>query len=237
MGFRQTVRAIVDTGAISVPTVVDAALGRLDAETCDRRLEQWSTKLLHDAKIHLTVHGREHAGDGTESFVVMSNHQSLYDIPVLFRSLPGRIRMVAKSELFKVPVWGHAMAAAGFIRIDRADRDQAVESLRNAGTAHLGSGTHVWIAPEGTRSPSGRLGTFKSGGFRMALETGVRILPVAIDGTRNVLPARGAVVHTDQRVEVTVLPPVNPRDYGVDRRKELTEAVRTAIAGALGQHD
>jgi 1-acyl-sn-glycerol-3-phosphate acyltransferase len=165
----------------------------------------------------------------------MSNHQSLYDIPVLFQCGLGSLRMVTKAELFKVPVWGRAMEAAGFIRIDRHDRDQAVGALRAKGGSLLAAGTRVWIAPEGTRSRTGALGPFKSGGFRMALEQGVRILPVAITGTRDVLPAQGFVVHTGKQVNVTVLPPIDPAPYGVDRRKDLMDDVRRAIAGALGQ--
>jgi 1-acyl-sn-glycerol-3-phosphate acyltransferase len=233
MSHRHTFMGLVDTGRISVPTVMESLLGRLTAEACDKRLAWWSHKLFRDAAIHLEVRGREHA-EGSEPFVVMSNHQSLYDIPALFCALPGRIRMVAKSELFKVPIWGKAMLAAGFIRIDRSDHDRAVASLREA-NHRLKDGTRVWIAPEGTRSPTGELGVFKGGGFRLALETGARILPVAIDGTRRVLPARGSRVELGQRVTVTVLPPVDPKTYGAERRKELMEDVRNAIATALAR--
>lgn len=234
MGLRHTLRGLYDTAAISVPTVIEAALGRVTIERCDERLDAWARKLLHDARVELVVIGSQHAGDGREPFVIMSNHQSLYDIPVLFRAIPGRVRMVAKKELFRVPVWGAAMRAAGFICVDRGDREQAVTSLRQGGSL-LREGTHIWIAPEGTRSPTGALGEFKSGGFRMALDAGARILPVAIDGTRRVLPAHGRAVQTDQRVTVTILPPIDPAAYGLERRKELQAAVRAAIAAPLSR--
>jgi len=234
MSLVQTAMGIIDTARISVPTVLDAALGRGTLERCDERLDWWARKLLRDADVRLVVRGLEHLGSARESFVVMSNHQSLYDIPALFCAIPRRIRMVAKAELFNVPVWGQAMRAAGFVRVDRGDRAQAIESLR-AGSAMLADGTLLWIAPEGTRSPTGELGSFKSGGFHMALETGYRILPVAIDGTRDVLKARGLVVRNHKKVVVTVLPPIDPRAYGAERRKELMAAVRASIASALGQ--
>jgi 1-acyl-sn-glycerol-3-phosphate acyltransferase len=164
----------------------------------------------------------------------MSNHQSLHDIPVLYCTVPGRVRMVAKKELFDVPIWGRAMRASGFICIDRSDRTQAIESLR-ASESLLTAGTRVWIAPEGTRSDTGELGPFKSGGFRMALDTGCRILPIAIEGTRHVLPARKVVVRRGHHVVVTMLPPIDPRAYGIERRKDLMRDVRAVIAGALGQ--
>lgn len=233
MGVPETFLGILDTARISVPTVIDAAIGRLSVEACDARLDWWSKKLLSDADIHLEVRGREHA-EGSRPLIVMSNHQSLYDIPVLFQSIPGRLRMVAKAELFDVPVWGRAMEAAGFIRIDRSDRQQAVASLR-AGSRMLKEGTRIWIAPEGTRSKDGALGPFKSGGFRMALETGAPILPVAIDGTRRVLRAKGFVVQKHHDVTVTILPPVDPARYGLEGRKALAADVRAAIARALGQ--
>ena len=234
MTLAQTVMGIVDTGRISVPTVLDALYRPLDPLVAEQRLAWWSKKLVHDAGIDLAVEGQDHAPPG-EPLLVMSNHQSLYDIPVLFQSGLGSLRMVTKAELFKVPVWGRAMEAAGFIRIDRYDREQAVGALRDQGGSLLAAGTRVWIAPEGTRSRTGALGPFKSGGFRMALEQGVRILPVAITGTRDVLPAQGFVVHTGKRVNVTILRPIDPAPYGVERRKDLMDAVRRAIAGALGQ--
>jgi 1-acyl-sn-glycerol-3-phosphate acyltransferase len=234
MSLVQTLMGIVDTGRISVPTVIESVFGAVPTDVADARLDWWSKKLLSDARIELDVRGREHAGDDREPLIVMSNHQSLYDIPVLFQALPGRLRMVTKDELFKVPVWGKAMTAAGFLRIDRRDRDQAVTALREQGGALLAAGTRVWIAPEGTRSRTGALGPFKSGGFRMALESRVRILPVAIDGTRHVLPAKGVVVHRGHRVTVTVMASIDPQVYGVERRKELMAEVRGRIAGALG---
>jgi 1-acyl-sn-glycerol-3-phosphate acyltransferase len=235
MGIVQTFQGIFDTARISVPTVVESAFGPIDPMVAEQRLFWWSKHILESADVHLKVEGLDHAGDGSEPLIVMSNHQSLFDIPVLFQAIPGKLRMVAKAELFRVPVWGRAMLAAGFIRIDRADHKQAVESLRERGGSLLASGTRVWIAPEGTRSRTGEVGPFKSGGFRMALENRVRILPVAIEGTRGVLPAKGFVVQNGKQVVVRILPPVDPMDYGVERRRELIHKVHASIATALGQ--
>jgi 1-acyl-sn-glycerol-3-phosphate acyltransferase len=234
MSLIQTLEGMFDTARISVPTVLDSVRGPVPATVTEQRLAWWTAKLLRDAKVDLHVSGKEHAGDRREAMIVMSNHQSLYDIPVLLQALPGSLRMVAKAELFRIPVWGRAMIAAGFIRIDRADHEQAVESLRTRGGALLAAGTRVWIAPEGTRSKTGELGPFKSGGFRMALDFGVRILPVVIDGTRHVLPSTDWTVHRGKKVTVTVLPPIDPKPYGIERRKELMADVRRAIAGGLG---
>jgi 1-acyl-sn-glycerol-3-phosphate acyltransferase len=224
-------RAIGETAAISAPTLVEAATGRLTPEVCDERLEHWAKKILKQAKVTFEVEGLENAPRG-ESFVVMSNHQSLYDIPILFQVLKRRVRMVAKRELFRIPGWSHAMRVAGFVEIDRNDREQAIESLRRAEAA-LNSGTNIWIAPEGTRSDSGRLSPFKKGGFHMALDAHVRILPITIVGTRDALLARGFRVRNGAQVRVTVHPPVDPAKYGHERREELIAEVRRAIQSAL----
>ncbi|WP_437840483.1 lysophospholipid acyltransferase family protein [Sorangium sp. So ce1153] len=234
MSLQTTFMGIFDTARICVPTVVDAVRGRVTLERCDERLDWWARKVLEDADVDLVVRGREHAA-GTRPFVVMSNHQSLFDIPVVFRAIPGRLRMIAKKELFHVPIFGQAMKAAGFIRINRGNHVQASASLQ-VGASMLQDGTRVWIAPEGTRSKTGALLPFKSGGFRMAIETNTPILPVAIDGTRRVLRAKDFVVQQHHRVVVTIMPPIDPAPYGAGGRSRLMRDVRAAIAGALG-HD
>lgn len=233
MGVYETLYGVYQTGRASAVTVVESLVLPPDDERYAERLRVWAEKVVRAARIDLEVRGREHVPRG-EACVVMANHQSFYDIPAVLLAVDGRMTFVAKKELFRVPVFGRAMETAGIVRVDRGDRAQAVASLHGAVT-QLRRGRHIYIAPEGTRSPTGELGPFKSGGFRMALEAGARILPVAIDGTRRVLPARALVVRTGQKVVVTVQPPIDPKEYGVERRKELMEAVRRSIAGPLGQ--
>ena len=200
-------------------------------EACDARLDRWSSAIVARAHIDLRVRGLEHATAG-ESFVLMSNHQSLYDVPVIYQSLHRRIRMVAKQELFRVPIWGRAMRRAGFIALDRQSRDKSRQTLL-ASADELHTGTSIWIAPEGTRSPDGRLGEFRKGGFHLALRSGCRILPISIAGTRAVLPAKGAHVTDGCVVQVTIHPPIDPAPFGEARRDELIAAVRHAIASGL----
>lgn len=223
--------AIWQTLRISVPTIWEGVRGTLTPEVCDRRLLQWSGSIVERASIDLRVEGREHAAAG-ESFVLMSNHQSLYDVPVVYQALQRRIRMVAKSELFRVPVWGKAMQRAGFIALDRANRDRSRQTLL-ASADILHTGTSIWIAPEGTRSRTGELGPFRKGGFHLALQSGCRILPLTIIGTRKVLPAKGAHITDGCTVQVVIHPPIDPKPYGEERRDELIERVRDAIASPL----
>jgi 1-acyl-sn-glycerol-3-phosphate acyltransferase len=232
---------IYETLAISWPTVIDALRGRLTKKMCDDRLEGWSKNIVANAEITVTVEGREHLeetganGRHAGTFLVMSNHQSLYDIPVLFYVIGPNIRMVTKKELFGVPVFGGALSAAGFVKIDRSDREAAIRSLDDA-RALLASGTHVWIAPEGTRSKSGELGSFKKGAFYLAFEAGLPILPVTLKGTRDVLAAKGVASHAGASVKVTIHEKIDPRPYterGKDGREALMNEVRRAIESAL----
>jgi 1-acyl-sn-glycerol-3-phosphate acyltransferase len=207
-----SIYAVAQTLRISAPTVLDSALGRLSLEQCDARLDEWSGRVVARTQMDLRVHGPE--PDWSRAYVVMSNHQSHYDIPVLFRVVRGRMRMVTKKELFKFPVFGKAMRDAGFIEIDRTDRQSAIASLRTA-AEQLRSGTHVWIAPEGTRSKDGTIGTLKKGGFVLARDTGLPILPIAIRGTIDVLPRGTTRTRLGQRVDVTLGTPIETQDTSV----------------------
>jgi len=227
---------VYETLAISWPTVVDAALGRVKKDVCDERLRSWSQKIVAHARIDLDVRGREHLERG-RTFLVMSNHQSHYDIPLVFAAVGGNIRMITKQELFKLPIFGAAIREAGFIAIDRSDRQRAIESLDIARQA-LASGVHVWIAPEGTRSRTGKLLPFKKGGFNLALEAQLTILPITIDGTKNILPPNAMRSHHDVKVRMVIHPPIdasayasNGKGHGVFRaaRDRLMADVREAF--------
>jgi 1-acyl-sn-glycerol-3-phosphate acyltransferase len=230
MSMGHLLHAVAVTLRISVPTLLEALRGRLTDEASDARLDWWSKQLLEKAQVSLHSSGVERAGHGP--FVVMSNHQSLYDIPALYQTLPLRLRMVAKAELFRIPIWAQAMRAAGFVELDRSARERAIESLDRARMA-LSKGTSIWIAPEGTRSRDGSLAPFKLGGFHLAVGAGARILPVTVSGTRSILPAKGARVVPGAEVRVTVHDPVDPTRFGADVNEELVQNVRGAIASAL----
>ncbi len=229
-----TLRNVGETLAVSFPTRVEALAGRVTKEVCDIRLERWSRRVVANAQMHVEVVGRGNLRPG-RTYLVMSNHQSLYDVPVLFHVIGGNIRMVAKEELFRVPVFGPALAAGGFISIDRGDRHAAIASLQRARDL-LASGTHVWIAPEGTRSRTGDLLPFKKGAFYLALEAGLPILPVTVRGTRDALPAKGLRSSPGASVRVMIHPELDPVPYaarGKKGRDELMAEVRRVLESGL----
>jgi 1-acyl-sn-glycerol-3-phosphate acyltransferase len=225
---------VCETIAISVPTVVDAMLGRVTKETCDARLARWATRIVAHTRMEVTVTGREHMAPGA-TYLLMSNHQSHYDIPVLFEAIGSNIRMITKEELFRVPIFGNALKLGGFISIDRANRHAAIRSLDQAREL-MASGTHVWIAPEGTRSRTGQLLPFKKGAFYLALEARLPILPVTISGTRDALPADGVLSRGGAHVRVTLHPRIDAAPYaakGKPGRDELMKEVRRVLESAL----
>jgi 1-acyl-sn-glycerol-3-phosphate acyltransferase len=229
-----SLRNIYETLAISSPTVVDALFGRVTKASCDERLGRWAKACIRNAAVDLRVEGGERLRTG-ETFLVMSNHQSLYDIPVLFCVAGPNLRMIAKKELFRVPVFGGALEASGFIAIDRSDRNAAIRSLQRARDL-LATGTHVWIAPEGTRSPTGQLLPFKKGAFYLALEAHLPILPVTLRGTRNILPAHGIRSIPGVTVEVFVHDRVDPTPYarlGKPGRAALMTDIRRVLESRL----
>ena len=229
-----SVQNVYETLAISFPTVLEAIAGRVTREVCDRRLDGWAKAVVANARIGVEVTGRENLVAG-ETYLVMSNHQSHYDIPILFYVIGPNLRMIAKKELFAFPIFGNALKIAGFVQIDRENRNVAIRNLDQARDL-LSTGTHVWIAPEGTRSASGQLGPFKKGAFYLALGAELPILPVTLSGTRDVLPAHGLLSNAGANVKVTIHPQIDPRPYaarGKAGRDELIEKVRSVLEVGL----
>jgi 1-acyl-sn-glycerol-3-phosphate acyltransferase len=231
-GVIVAMRAVYETFAISFPTVLDATLSRMTLEKGNVRLARWSRRLLDQAGVKLTVEGEENVACD-KPYVIMSNHASHYDVPILFQAWPGTMRMVAKTELYRVPVFGPALTAAGFIEIDRSNRERAIASLRVA-RERLAQNISVWIAPEGTRSRTGEIGAFKKGGFVLAMETELPIVPVGVAGSREILPAGTRLVNRGARVHVVIGKPIAapPLSAGNDARDALMREVRLALEEA-----
>jgi len=222
---------LAETFRICAPTLLEATLGRLTREACDDRLSVWAQNALKLAESRVETHGLERL-DPTRSYLLMSNHQSAYDIFSLFVAFPRSLRMIAKDAMFRLPVMGGGMKAAGFVPIDRTNHERAMAALERAKEI-MASGINVWIAPEGTRSEDGRLLPFKAGGFMMAMQLGCPILPVSIVGTRDILPSKAFKVRHGQTAHVTFHEPVEASEYTPERRDELIDLVRARIESVL----
>jgi 1-acyl-sn-glycerol-3-phosphate acyltransferase len=192
----------------------------------------WAATILLASGVRVIARGRESVPGHPVLYV--TNHQSHFDVLALVKALPGQYRIVAKKELFSIPVFGWALWLAGFIRIDRADRDQAIRSLDRA-AGRMRRGHSVVMFAEGTRSPDGRLLPFKKGGFVLALSNGFPIVPVTISGSRAVLPKGRRDVRPGV-IEVVIGHPVDSSVYA-GRRDDLIAATRAAVeAGFTARH-
>ena len=203
----------------------------------DEKLKWWASQLVKAVKINCIRFDPHHVSiEPGKRYIIMSNHRSHYDIPLIILNLPGSIRMLTKKELFRVPIWGRGLTAGEFISIDRSDLAQAKKDLASA-RAKMESGVVLWIAPEGTRSRTGMLGPFKKGGFIMAIEAGATIIPVGIRGSQNVLWPKTWDFFLGQHVEIHIGQPIEAAGYTLDRKEQLMEDVRTAIARLCGEED
>ena len=182
------------------------------------------------AGTRIEVQGSEHLRDHRNTMIV-ANHVSHLDAPVLLQALGIDYRAVAKKEVFQFPVLGSVLRRAGFIDVDRADRAQATRAIARA-VAALQGGACFLIFPEGTRSRTGELGPFKKGGFVVAMDAASRIVPVVLRGTRELMP-RGGFRIRPGTVTVRVLDPIPASSYSYDDRDALIGEVRQRMAAAL----
>ena len=188
----------------------------------------WANSILRVSRIKVTVTGTGlEKLDPDRSYIYMPNHQSNADIPLLLGRLPVQFRWLAKAELFKIPIFGRAMRKVGYISIDRSNRKSAFKSLNQA--AHtIRNGTSVLIFPEGTRSPHGRILPFKKGGFVLAVDSGVPIVPIIIRGTRDIVP-KGHRLIRSASVSMEILDPVETADYTRKTKDVLLNTIRSIL--------
>jgi len=228
--FTITFRSWFATFYYSVKALVVMPFSRKRA-VADKIIHQWSQRLIDLIKLDIRVKGQFPDTQG-KPVIVMCSHSSAYDIPVSILSIPGSVRMLAKKELFKVPLFGRAMRLCEFLSIDRQNKEQARKDLIRAREKML-DGIIIWIAPEGTRSPDGNLLPFKKGGVHLALETGALIVPVVIKDIHKVLPAKSLTFNLNYPVEVRFGDPIDATQYSLEQRNELTRLLRDRMQQLL----
>lgn len=180
--------------------------------------------------IRVKVTGRENI-DQTQSYVIVANHQSQYDIFVLYGWLGIDFKWVMKQELRKVPGIGIGCEKVGHIFIDRSNHEKALASLR-AAKEKIVNGTSVIFFPEGTRSRDGSLGVFKKGAFKMAVDLRLPILPITIVGTRDILPT-DTVDLFPGCARMIIHKPIDIAGYTDDNLDELVDRARGIIESGL----
>lgn len=190
----------------------------------------WARVSLRLAGVKVVVNGRENI-PSEGAVVYMPNHQSNFDILALFVSLPGHFRWLAKEELFHIPLFGMTMRRSGYIPVDRSNRKKSVQSMRHA-IERISQGNSVVIFPEGTRSPDGHLKEFKAGSFTLAIQSQAPIVPIAVTGSRDVMPKHSRWIRGG-RVEITIFPAVQTAGRSVEERNTLLQEVRGPIEAVV----
>jgi len=182
----------------------------------------------------VTIEGREKIHRG-RTYVMVANHLSLLDILVLFR-LFVPFKWVSKTENFRVPVIGWNMRMNGYIELRRGDRSSVVQMMK-ACRAALAQGSSIIMFPEGTRSPTGRLRSFKTGAFDVAKDARLPILPIVLQGTHDALPKRGFVLRGRHPVHVEILDEIPYADFANESSEDLADRVRALIASHLDEKE
>jgi 1-acyl-sn-glycerol-3-phosphate acyltransferase len=190
----------------------------------------WSWLVLKTCRVRVTAAIHPDL-DARRACIYVANHQSQLDIPALVLSMPCDFRVVAKRELLYVPIFGWALWLAGFIFIDRTDRDRAIRKMDRS-LRMIRRGTSVIVFAEGTRSADGSLLPFKKGGFVLALKAGVPIVPVSIAGGREILP-KGSLRLRAGTIGIVFAAPVETSTYTLETKDRLIATVRERIDAGL----
>ena len=191
----------------------------------------WARLVLLGGFVRLVADGKERVPRDTP-VVFMSNHESWLDIPALIATIPVQVRFLAKKSLFSWPAFGWAIAAMGFIPVDRENRRTAIKSFEEA-AARIRAGRSVLIFPEETRSVDGNLLPFQRGGFLIALKAGIPIVPVGLDGPRRCLPKHSYLLRPGV-ITVRFGDPIPTLGHGVTDKGQLMDEVRRAVEELRG---
>lgn len=192
------------------------------AHRCAR---MWSRLILRTTGVDVDVEGLERLVPG-RTYVFVSNHQSIYDIPILFWSLPYQLRIIAKESLGHFPFLGWHLRRTGHMLVNRARPDRA--SIFAWASALTSNGLSLIVFPEGTRSPDGRVDRFKGGSFFLALEAGLPVVPLSVVGSRHVM-LKGRLATYPGRVRLVVHEPIDTATLaGVDP-KTFAERIRQLV--------
>ncbi len=192
----------------------------------------WARLVTWLAPARVRVRGRENLQPG-QSYVVVSNHRSQFDIPVVYGFSGLDMRWIMKAEVLKIPLIGRGAVAVGHVPIRRDDPDDARERI-NRVLSDIRGGKGILFFAEGTRSRDGTLGRFKKGAFRVAIDRQLPILPITINGTRRIMPP-GTIKLVPGEVELVIHPPVSTEGKGVDDLPAVRDEVRRAVESALAE--
>lgn len=188
----------------------------------------WSWLILATTGVSVDVRGLDQLVRG-KTYIFVANHQSIYDIPVVFASLPYQLRIIAKASLGNFPFLGWHLRRTGHLLVDRKNPDRT--GILKRWRALVGQGLSLIIFPEGTRSQDGKVGIFKAGSFLLAIEAQLPIVPISVDGTRYVM-RKGRLMTCPGHATLVVHPPIETSGLDVGDARELAGRVRAIVSSA-----
>ncbi|MGA2525381.1 MAG: lysophospholipid acyltransferase family protein [Smithellaceae bacterium] len=217
--------AAIATIILGIPVMVAGLLSRT-GNLAFSISKLWAYTMLAVSFVRTEIKNKAKLMKGT-SYIIISNHQSLFDILALVTSLGIQFRWFIKKEVLKIPIFGYALYASRNIFIDRSNTTRAIESI-NKGIDRLPKGAGVMVFAEGTRSPDGQIHEFKKGGFMAAIAHKIPILPVTVNGSRRVLP-KGSLVVKPGKIQVVIGDPIDTSGYTTATAQELIDKTRQAV--------
>jgi 1-acyl-sn-glycerol-3-phosphate acyltransferase len=216
--------------AISVYTIVLGTISILSSfvdpsgDVGHRCARAWAWLILRTTGVRVTVHGAEKLDSG-RSYVFASNHQSFYDIPIVFASLPFQLRIIAKDSIGRFPFLGWHLQRTGHLLVDRKNPGAGIVKKM---ARLVGGARSLIVFPEGTRSVDTSVARFKGGTFLVAIDAGLPVVPVSIAGSRHVM-RKGRLMTCPGHVSLTIHEPIPTAGVGRDGARELAERVRGVV--------
>jgi 1-acyl-sn-glycerol-3-phosphate acyltransferase len=227
-------------GALRFVVAVGVSLGSAALELLliwvDRRrgrlfhgiARMWAHSVLRVSSVTVSVKGLEHL-DRTRSYVYVSNHASMFDIPAIIAGIPDQFRIVYKKELEMIPVFGWGLKAGPYIAIDRGRGAEAMRSLDRA-IRRIRSGASLLLYAEGTRTRDGKLQPFKRGAFNIAARAGIPVVPLTVNGSFSIL-RKSSIMIRPGHIELVIAPPIPiPEGEGREVEMALMSRVHAAMA-------
>jgi 1-acyl-sn-glycerol-3-phosphate acyltransferase len=217
--------ALMATLILCIPVIIAALLSRT-GNLAFSLSKIWAYIMLAVSFVRTEIKNKEKILKG-QSYVIISNHQSQYDILALVTTLGIQFRWFAKKEVLKIPIFGYALYASRNIFLDRSNTARAIESI-NKGMERLPHDASVMVFAEGTRSADGRIQEFKKGGFMAAIIRRIPILPVTVNGSRRILP-KGDLVVKPGKIQIVIGDSIDTAGYTTDTVQELIDKTRRVI--------
>jgi len=193
----------------------------------DKVGKTWAYLILKVSSVRIEIDGKNNI-DKNKPYIFVANHMSMFDIPATITAIPNELKMLAKKELYKIPLFGWVLHAGRHVKIDRQNREKAVHHLDKAIERVKKGDISIMVYPEGTRSTDGKIKNFKKGAFVLAIKSGIPIVPVTIAGSREIVPKKSLRIN-EGTIKIVIDKPIETKGLSLDDKNELLKNVQEKI--------